>query len=107
VPFLIDHGLNALGKAYHVAVEPFQYGLIAVLRHANHVYGPNGSGFRTNLIQEGYYLLFIGYRYVEAFQVWVLGQNFRQFVDAGNFKILILSIDALVSKLLIEIADRE
>ena len=107
MPFLVKHRFYALGETDDVAVIALQLDFLSFVCDTYDVDGTNGLSLRCNVVQELYYLLLIGNGDVEATQVRVYVKYLLQLVNAGNLEVLILGIDAFVSKLLVEEADRK
>ena len=107
MPLLVEHRFDALRESDHVAIEAFQYGLVLLMGHSNDIHRTDSPGLRRERVEERYHLLLVGDGHIQSFQVGVLVQHFCENVDTGNLKVLILRIDSLIGKLLIEVADGE
>ena len=99
MPFLVDHGLDALGEADDIGVVALEQGLVPLVGDTDHVDSTNGPRLRTDAVEEGDDLLLVGDCHVQSSQVRILVQDLGKIVDIRDLEVLVTGIDALISNL--------
>ena len=72
---------------------------------ANHVDSPDGARFWRERVEEGNDLLLVRNSDIQSSQVGILIENLWENVDTRNLVVLVLSVDVLIGKLLVEVTD--
>ena len=107
MPFLLQHGLDTLGKSDDVAIITLQLDIVALVSNTDDVHSADGTGFRGHVVKEWHYLFFIRNGDIQSTKVRIRTQHLVECINGGNLVILVNSINAFVLKLLVKITDGE
>ena len=99
------HGLYALCESYQVRVIAFQKNPFFRSFNLNHIYSTNGPCFRTENIDIRYYFFLVWNSDVQPFEFRISLHYFHKVVNGWYLKVFVNSVNVLVSKLLVEVAD--